>query len=296
MTRRERRKVMVGLAFASPWIVGFLVFTFYPMLASARYSFSFFNVVKPPKWIGLANYANLIQDKLLVKALLNTLYVTVFVNPASLIFGFLCANLLNTKVRGQPLYRTLYVLPIIMPGVATGVLWRWLMNPQTGLFNTLLSYVGVRGPTWWGDPNWSKPSLIIMELWLNGIVTIIFLAGLQGIPKELYEAAEIDGATKLRQMFHITIPMVSGVTLFNLVTGLIWSFQLFTEPFVISGPAGSPQMSMLFYAVYLYANAFKYLKMGYASAMAWVLFAIVLAVTYLTMRWSRRWAHYDSAV
>jgi multiple sugar transport system permease protein len=296
MSRVERQKVWLGLAFASPWILGFLLFTLYPMVASAYYSFTLFNVVKPPKFIGLENYRYLFtQDKLLHKALLNTLYVTVFINPASLAFGFLCASLLNLKVRGQALYRTLYILPIVMPGVATGVLWRWLMNPNVGLFNTILGYVGIRGPAWWVSPLWSKPSLIIMELWLNGIVTIIYLAGLQGIPQELYEAAEMDGAGRLRKMWHITIPMVSGVTLFNLVTGLIWSFQLFTEPFVISGVLGDPQLSMLFYSVYLYANAFKYLKMGYASAMAWILFFIVLMVTYLTMRWSRTWAHYEVA-
>ena len=294
MSRVERRKLWLGLAFASPWILGFLLFTLYPMIASAYYSLTFFNVVKPPSFIGLENYIHLFtQDKLLYKALLNTLYVTVFINPASLAFGFLCASLLNFKVRGQAIYRTLYILPIVMPGVATGVLWRWLMNPNVGLFNTILGYVGIRGPAWWASPEWAKPSLIIMELWLNGIVTIIYLAGLQGIPQELYESAELDGAGRLRKTWHITIPMVSGVTLFNLVTGLIWSFQLFTEPFVIAGVSGNPQLSMLFYSVYLYANAFKYLKMGYASAMAWILFFVVLAVTYLTLRWSRTWAHYD---
>ncbi len=294
MSRFERRKLWMGLLFASPWILGFAMFTLYPMVASAYYSFTYFNVVKPPRFVGLENYLQLLtRDKLLQKALLNTLYVTVFVNPASLAFGFVCASLLNLQVRGQALYRTLYVLPIVMPGVVTGVLWRWLLNPQVGLFNAVLSYVGIRGPAWWGSPHWSKPSLIVMELWLNGIVTIIYLAGLQQIPRELYEAAEIDGAGQLRRVFHITIPMVSGVTLFNLITGLIWSFQLFTEPFVIGGASGDPQLSMLFYSVYLYANAFKYLKMGYASAMAWLLFFIVLAVTYLTMRWSQAWAHYE---
>jgi multiple sugar transport system permease protein len=263
------------------------------MVASAYYSFTTFNLVKPPVFVGLENYRHLFEDRLLRQAMLNTLYVTVFINPASLVFGLLCALLLNTKVRGQAVYRTLYILPIIMPGVATGVLWRWLMNTRLGLFNTILAYIGIRGPAWWADPNWSKPSLIIMELWLNGMVTIIYLAGLQGIPKELYESAEIDGAGRWRRFLNITVPMVSGVTLFNLITGLIWSFQLFTEPFVISGVAGAPQGSMLFYAIYLYANAFKYLKMGYASAMAWVLFFIVLAVTYITMRWSAAWAHYD---
>lgn len=293
MTRTEKRRVWLGLAFASPWVIGFLVFTAYPMVASAYYSFTFFNLVKPPVFTGLANYERLLADDKLRLAMANTIYVTVLANPASLAFGLVCALLLNFRVGGQALYRTIYILPIVMPGVATGVLWRWLMNPTLGLFNTILAYVGIRGPTWWGDPNWSKPSLIIMTLWLNGIVTIIYLAGLQQIPKELYESAEIDGAGRWRRFLNITVPMVSGVTLFNLITGLIWSFQLFTEAFVISGVNGAPQGSMLFYSVYLYSNAFRYLKMGYASAMAWVLFFIVLAVTYVTMRWSSRWTHYD---
>ncbi len=294
MTRTERRKLWWGLVFASPWMLGFLMFTLYPMAASAYYSLTFYNVVKAPRFIGLDNYVYLFtKDKLVLKALTNTLFVSVFVNPASLAFGFLCASLLNMKVRGQALYRTLYVLPIVMPGVATGVLWQWIMNPTIGLINTLLGYIGIRGPAWWGSATWTKPSLIIMELWLNGIVTIIYLAGLQQIPKELYESAEIDGAGKARQMWHITIPMVSGVTLFNLITGLIWSFQLFTEPFIIAGADGGPEMSLLFYAVLLYSNAFQYLKMGYASAMAWVLFFVVLAVTLITLRWSRSWAHYE---
>jgi multiple sugar transport system permease protein len=294
MTRSERRKQLLGFAFALPWILGFLMFTLYPMAASAYYSLTYYNVIKAPRFVGLENYVDLFtKDRLFTKAIWNTLYVTVFINPASLAFGFLCASLLNMKVRGHAIYRTLYILPLVMPGVATGVLWRWLMNPTIGLLNTLLSYVGIRGPAWWGSPVWSKPSLIIMELWLNGIVTVIYLAGLQQIPRELYESAELDGAGSLRRMWHITIPMVSGVTLFNLVTGLIWSLNLFTEPFVITGVEGGPEMSMLFYSLLLYSNAFQYLKMGYASAMAWVLFFVVLGVTYVTLRWSKSWAHYD---
>jgi multiple sugar transport system permease protein len=294
VTAVEKRRVWQGLAFASPWIAGFLIFTAYPMVASAYFSFTYFNLVKPPVFVGLENYVHLFTgDKQLGQAMFNTMYITILANPASLAFGLLCALLLNAKVGGQAVYRTLYVLPIIMPGVATGVLWRWLMNPTLGLFNTILGYVGIRGPAWWANPGWSKPSLIIMELWLNGMVTIIYLAGLQGIPKELYESAELDGAGTARRFQHITLPMVSGVTLFNLVTGLIWSFQLFTEPFILAGVGGAPQGSMLFYSVLLYGNAFKYLKMGYASAMAWVLFFVVLAVTLVTLRLSASRTYYD---
>jgi multiple sugar transport system permease protein len=184
-----------------------------------------------------------------------------------------------------------------MPAVATAILWRWIFNPQIGMVNTLLAYIGIHGPTWFGDPDWSKPSLIIMLCWTVGATTIIYLAGLQGVPNELYESSEIEGANGLQRLFYITIPLISPITLFNLITGLIYAFQMFTEPFTISGGTsgalGAPQGSLLFYSIYLYQNAFVFTRMGKASAMAWILLVIILIVTAITLRSGRGSTNYE---
>jgi multiple sugar transport system permease protein len=293
-TKQDRRRLAVGLLFASPWILGFLAFTLYPTISSFYYSLTDFSLIKPPVWVGLANYRQLLgSDPDFRHALANTLFMTCFGVPLQLLWGFFTALLLNLPVRGQPLFRTIYLLPSVMPVVASALLWIWILNPQLGPVNYLLEALHLPSPNWFGDPVWTKPSLIIMTLWAIGSTTVIYLAGLQGIPQELYEAASIDGAGTLRKLWHITVPLVSPITLFNLITGLIWSLQIFTEAFVIGGGAsGGAQGSLLFYAVYLYSNAFSYLKMGYASAMAWILFVITLTVSLILLRTSRRWTHY----
>jgi multiple sugar transport system permease protein len=221
------------------------------------------------------------------------MYITVVGVPVQLLFAFATALLLNLRIRGQSIARTVYVLPSVMPTVAATILWLWLLNPELGPVNYLLTALDLPSPGWFADPNWAKPSIILMTLWGIGSTTVIYLAGLQNVPRELYEAAEIDGAGPLAKLRHITVPILSPITLFNLVTGVIWSLQFFTPAFVIgNGATGDPQGSLLFYALYLYANAFSYLKMGYASAMAWILFVITIAVTLALIRSSRRWIHY----
>jgi len=214
--------------------------------------------------------------------------------PLGLLASFVCALLLHLKVRGQAFYRVVYFLPSIVPTVAGTILFLWLLNPQVGLVNTLLAQIGVDGPNWMADPNWSKPGLILLGLWGMGGTIIIYLSGLQEVPTSLIEAAELDGANWLQRLWHITIPMVSPITLFNLITGMIGMFQYFAQAYVVGGgdSLGSPLNSTLFYSVYLYQNAFLFLKMGYASAMAWILFIIILLLTLLLLKVSDRFTYY----
>jgi multiple sugar transport system permease protein len=295
----QRRQFLWALFFIAPWVIGFLVFTLGPMIASLYYSFTSFSTVKPPEWIGLANYQKLAGgDKNLAKALLNTLYMVAFGIPVGQVFAFLTALLLNTKVRGMPFYRTLYFVPAIMPLVPVTLVWMWIFNPQLGPVNALIGAIGLTPPLWFNDPDWSKPTLILLGTWQVGATTAIYLAGLQGVPQELYEAAAIDGAGRRARLLNITIPAVSPVVAFNAITGVIYSFQYFTQAYVASSTGsstirGGVEDSLLFYAVYLYQNAFEFLDMGYASAMAWLLFIIVMAATLLALYGSARWVYYE---
>lgn len=296
-SKLAQREFLAGLLFASPWILGVLAFLAYPMLGTLYYSFTRYEIPLPPRWIGLDNYVRLVtEDRFFSLALWNSLYLTVVGIPAQLFFALFCALLLNLKIKGQPVWRTIYIVPTLMPPVAMAILWNWILNPKLGIINNWLAAVGIKGPLWFASPEWSKPSLILMQVWAVGAMTIIYLAALQGVPQELYEAAEIDGAGVLRKFFNITIPLISAVTLFQLITGVIWSLQYFTQAYVLSqqnGGLGSPQGSMLFYGLYLYAQAFQSLRMGYASALAWILLLITALITWVTLVSSRRWAHYD---
>jgi multiple sugar transport system permease protein len=295
-TKMQQREFVAGLLFGAPWIIGVLAFLAYPMVASLYYSFTQYDMPKPPVWIGLRNYISLFTDRFFPQALWNSFYLTVIGIPVQLIFALFCALLLNMKIRGQAIWRTIFVLPNLMPAVVMAILWNWILNPRLGLVNNLLAGVGIRGPNWFASPQWSKPSMIIMLTWGVGFMTVLYLAALQGVPQELYESAEIDGAGWLRRFWNITIPMISPVTLFQLITGIIWSLGFFTQAYLIGGGGanpGAPQGSLLFYGLYLYIQAFEYLKMGYASALAWVMFLISAMVTWVILRTSRRWAYYD---
>lgn len=296
-SKLAQREFMAGLLFALPWIIGVLVFLAYPMLGTLYYSFTRYEIPQPPVWIGLDNYVKLFTvDRFFPIALWNSFYLTIIGIPAQLVFALFCALLLNLKVRGQPIWRTIYIVPTLMPPVAMAILWNWILNPKLGIVNNWLDAIGIKGPLWFASPDWSKPSLIIMQVWAVGAMTIIYLAALQGVPHELYEAAEIDGASTLRKFFNITIPLISPVTLFQLITGVIWSLQYFTQAYVLSqssGGLGSPQNSLLFYGLYLYAQAFQSLKMGYASALAWILLLISALITWATLYSSKRWTYYD---
>lgn len=287
----ERSQLALGLAFASPWIFGFVVFTAYPIVASLYYSFTYFDTLSPPVWVGAQNYTRLLtEDPLFWQSLRNTLFMVVFGLPASLVAGLALALLLNQKLRGMAIYRTIFYIPSIVPTVASSVLWMWLLNPQIGLINKMLTAAGVQGPGWLTDPAWSKPALILMGIWGVGSAMIIYLAGLQDVSQELYEAAEIDGAGSAAKLFHVTLPMLSPVIFFNLVMGIIGTFQYFTQVFVMTH--GGPEDSTLFYALHLFNKAFVDLQFGYASAMAWILFAITIAATALVFRSSARWVYY----
>jgi len=297
--RQARRRFLEGVLFASPWLIGFLAFTLYPVTASFYYSFTRYSMPRPPEWRGLENYAKLVTgDRYIPQLLGNTFYLTLIGIPAQLVFALFCAMLLNLKIRGQALWRTIFVLPSLMPVVATTLLWIWILNPQFGVVNNLLQSIGIRGPLWFASPDWSKPSIILMQIWAVGSTTIIYLAGLQGVPQELYESAELDGAGSWKKFWYVTLPMISSVTLFNLVTGVIWSLQYFTQAFIASEgltstAPGAPQGSLLFYGIYLYYQAFVYLRMGYAAALAWILFIITMIVTLIIMRGLKQWTYYE---
>ena len=294
MTRMDRRNLRNGLLFAAPYIVGFLVFTLYPLLASIYYSLCRYNVIHPPVWIGLENFRTLFtRDPLFWKALYNTLFFTVFSVPLGLAFSIALAMLLNQKVRAMSVYRTVFFLPTIVPTVASAVLWLWVLNPESGLINGLLRQVlGIDGPGWIANEHWSKPSLVLMSLWSVGGAMVIFLAGLAEVPQSLYEVADIDGAGCWAKFRHVTLPMLTPTILFNLVMGLIGAFQYFTQVYVMTGGRGGPVDSTMLYALYLYRNSFYYLRMGYASAMAWLLFLVILGATLGVLVSSKRWVHY----
>ena len=294
LARRSRlrvREAIEGYLFMLPAVLGFLAFTLLPMLASAGLSFTQYDLLSPPEWTAFDNYTTMVADPFFWQSLKVTLLYAVFGLPLGLVLALGIASLLNQKVPAIAVWRTIYVLPTVLSGVAVAVLWRWLFNPEFGLLNVILGLFGIKGPNWLGDPNWALPSLVLMSLWGIGGSTLIYLSGLQGIPSDLYEAVEIDGGGTAAKFRHITLPMLSPVILFNLVVGLIGSFQYFTEAYVLTN--GGPENATLFYMLYLYRNAFNYFNMGYASALAWVLFLIVLALTLAVFKTTPVWVYYE---
>ena len=285
------RKRWVGYAFISPWLLGFLIFTAYPFIASVYFSFTRYDMVSSPHWVGWANYQTLVHDDpLFWKSLVVTFRFALFSVPLGVVTGVGLALLLNMNVRGISIYRTLFFLPSIAPAVANAMVFLWLLNPEIGLINSLLRRMHVEGPSWLGSTTWAPWSLVLMSLWGIGGSMVIYLAGLKDIPAHLYEAATIDGAGPFHRLRHVTLPMLTPVIFFNLVMGVIGAFQYFTEAYVMT--QGGPEDSTLFYALYLFRRAWQYLDMGYASAMAWVLFLIVMAVTGLLFKTQRKWVHY----
>lgn len=292
-TASELIRIAKALAFCSPWIAGFLCFGLIPILASLYFSFTSYSILKPPTFVGLHNYRQLFTgDPLFWVSLGNTVYYTIVSNVVGGFVALFLALLLNMRVRGLAFYRTAFYVPVIVPAVASSIIWLWLFNPQYGLFNHLLGGLGVPPIPWLTDPRWSKNSLVLMSLWSVGNAVVIFLAGLQDVPRELHEAAALDGASALARIRSVTLPMISSVIFFNLVIGLIGSFQVFTQAYVMT--TGGPADSTRFYALYLYQNAFQFFKMGYASAQAWILFLIILAVSLVLFRSSGRWVYYAS--
>lgn len=288
------RDTINGLLFVSPWLIGLLVFTIYPIVASFYFSFTVYDAVSPPKFVGLQNYTELLTvDPSFWRAVGNTLWYAAVSIPLGLATAIGLAMLLNVQVRGMAIFRTIFFLPSIVPEIASALLWAWILNPQFGLANALLRRIGMPTLGWLSDPLWSKPALVLISLWGFGGSMVIFLAALQDIPVHLYEAAELDGAGVWRKTWHVTLPMLSPTIFFNLVLGVIGAFQYFTTAFVLAKGTEGPAGSMLFYALLIYRNAFSYFKMGYASALAWLLFAFVFLLTLVIFKTSGRWVYYE---
>jgi multiple sugar transport system permease protein len=296
--RRNRLLLQEYIAFylfASPWLIGLIVFTVGPMIASFLLSFADYAVIVPPKWVGLQNYIEMLtDDKLVWQSLKVTLLYSAGAIPIFLVFSFFIATLLNQGIKGVTVFRTIYYLPSVISGVPVALLWLWMLNPEFGLVNNMLKGIGIKGPQWFFSTTWVIPSFIVMNLWGVGVTMVIFLAGLQGIPAHLYEAAEIDGAGMSSKFPNVSLPIISPIILYNVVIGIIDSFQNFTPAFVITN--GGPANASLFYGLYLYNNAFKFFRMGYAAALAWLMFLIILALTGLVFRLTGSWVYYEGTV
>lgn len=287
----RQREAIDCYIFILPAILGLLLFYIGPMIASFAFSFTDYNMLSSPEWIGLENYRTMIHDDIFWKSLRVTAIYSVFSVPLVLVTGFTLAVLLNQKIPGVTIFRSIFYLPTVMSGVAVATLWRWIFNSDFGLINLMLDKVGIYGPGWLIEERWALPSLIATSLWTAGGSMLIFLAGLQDVPGDLYEAAELDGAGRWRRLRDVTIPLISHVTFFNLVLGIIGALQVFTEAFVMT--EGGPNNSTMLLSLYLYNNAFKFLKMGYASALAWVMFMIVLSLTLVVLKSAPLWVHYE---
>jgi multiple sugar transport system permease protein len=290
-TSLARRETITFYLCISPWLLGFLLFVLWPMVASLVLSFTRWDLLSPVEFVGLRNYQKMLSGDLLVAQALQVtaVYTSVYV-PIDLVGGLVLALLMNQKLRFVNVFRTIYYLPSVLPAVAFVVLWMWILHPDVGLINTVLAYVGIQGPRWLADPDWALPALLMMSLWGLGRSMVIYLASLKGIPRHLYEAAAIDGAGAWQSFWRITLPMLTPTIFFNLVLSVISTFQTFTSAFVATD--GGPLDATLFYVLYIFRQAFQFFNMGYASALAWVLFLVILALTLLIVRSSGRWVYY----
>ncbi|RIK42188.1 MAG: ABC transporter permease [Chloroflexi bacterium] len=291
LSKLQRREALDGYLFIAPWLAGFLLWIAGPMIASIVLALMQWDLFSPPRWVGLANFQRLTTDNLVGISLWNTVYYTFISVPLRMVVALWTALLLNQRIRGQAFFRTFFYLPAVMPAVASAILWFWIFNPDIGLANQVLSLVGLPKLQWLWSPTTSKPSFILMGLWEVGNTMVIFLAGLQAIPASLYEAADIDGANWRHRFRYVTLPMLSPVILFNLVIGIIGSFQIFTAAYLLTN--GGPQHSTLFTVLYLYRLGFEQFNMGYASAVAWMLFVIILVFSLIQLRLSEAWVYYE---
>lgn len=288
------RESVAAYIFLLPWLIGFFVLTLGPLLASLYFSFTDFDLLTPPQWIGLDNFTEMFtQDRRFRAALFVTFRYVIFSVPLSLAFALLVAMFLNREIRGIGFYRAIYYLPSLLGGsVAIAILWRQIFGKE-GVINQVLALFGIVGPSWISTPQFALNTLIILHIWQFGASMLIFLAGLKQIPQDLYDAAAVDGAGPMSKFFRITVPMLTPVIFFNLIMGIIGAFKAFTSAYVVSGGSGGPLDSTLFYTLYLYKKGFTDFEMGYASAMAWVLLIIIAACTALVFRSSRLWVHYE---
>lgn len=291
--RTSTAEAISGYLYVSPWILGFLLFTLGPFVASFALSFADYAIATPPRWAGLSNFRRaFVEDDLFWKSLKVTATYVVWMVPTGIMMSLLLAVLLNQNIRGNAFFRTLFFLPTLTPTVAAALLWKWMLHPEVGLVNSLLWGLRIPGPGWLSDPDWALPSIIVIGLWgsVGGGRMIIFLAALQGVPQELYEAAEIDGAGRARKFLNVTLPMITPSIFFNLVMGIIGAFNVFAVAYV--GTNGGPMYATWFYMLHLVRQALQYFQMGYASALAWILFMILVFFTFLQLRLSQSWVYY----
>jgi multiple sugar transport system permease protein len=291
MTERRREAIACAL-FIAPAVFGFVVFALIPLAYSAYISFTNYSLAGTPKFIGFENFRTLFTDEFWWNSVRVTLLYAVVVVPLWLVNSLTLALIMNQNIRGMNVFRTVYYLPAVLSGVAVAMLWGWLLNYRIGLINVFLGYLGFTGPNWLGDKHFALTAIIMMSQWAIGWYLPVWLGGLQSIPTEMYEAAEIDGAGRWARLLYVTLPMLSPVILYNLVMNIIWATQMFTEAFMLTG--GGPQFATTSYILYLYRNAFSYMKMGLASAMGWILFLFVLSLTLLVFRSTPMWVYYES--
>lgn len=284
------RNVPIGLLFIAPWLVHFIVFTAYPLFASFYYSFTSFRILDKPIWAGLANYKQMSLDRLVGKSILNTAYYAILAVPTGIIFSIILALLMNQKLAWRPLYRTIFYIPTLVPSISTAILWKWMLDTRYGLVNMGLNAIGLPSIPWFTSVEWSKPALILMSWWGAGGGMLIYLAALQDVPRELYDAASIDGANLLRRIRHITLPLITPAIFFTLITGFIGASQYFAGAFFTT--RGGPADSTLMYGLYLYRIAFERFDMGYGCTLAWILFGVIALLTLGLFRSSGRWVFY----
>jgi len=298
LSAARRREALAGYLFISPWLIGFVVFFAGPIIASLLLSFTRWNIVSAPQWVGLDNYIDIFtSDQRFLRAVQVTVTYAVFYLPLEVICGIGLAVLMNRKLKGIGLFRTLFYMPYVVPQVAGALVWVWMLNARYGVVNTVIGWFGGQGPNWLGNPSTMLPSFIMIALWGVGGSAVIYLAGLQNIPASLYEAARVDGATGFQGFFRITLPLLSPTIFFQVVLGLIGVFQTFTPAYIAtqtSATVGGPLQAGLFYMLYIYTRGFENLQMGYASALAWILTAFILVVTVLVLRSSRYWVYYEN--
>ena len=303
MTLGERRNLIKGLVFISPWIVGFLAFNLYPLIASIWFSLCDYSVLSEPVFLGAQNYVDLWNDPVFWKALRNTVIFAAVAIPLSTSLSIALAVLLNQPIAGQGIYRTIFFLPSLVPAISLAILWQWMLNGPMGLVNNLIrpflniinAVVGshLQAPDWLNDPNFALGGLILTGLWGTGQAVVIYLAGLQEVPAELYEAAELDGTNAWQRFLHITLPMLSPVIFFNVLMSIIGALQTFAVPYILTGGGDGPGRSLLFLATYIYQNAFDYWNMGYASALALCLFVLIIGLSLVTVHYGEKKVHYS---
>lgn len=292
--KRKRNEALWGLLFVSPFIIGFICFMFIPMIFSFVGSFTNYNITSQMDFVGFENFIRMFTtDQLFYKSLYNTIFYVVLNVPLTTAGGVMLAVLLNRNIRGITVFRTIFYLPAILSGVAVYVLWMQLLSPSSGLINTILAWIGIEGPAWLFDPNWTKPALILMRLWSVGGAMLLYLATLQNVPKQLYESAEVDGASSFKKLFHITLPLITPIIFYDVITSTIGAFQIFQAAYVMTeNGTGGPGNSLLFYNLHMWNQAFVAFDMGYAMAMSLVLFAIVLVLTFINLKLAPKWVHY----